>query len=69
MSQSKVEFCLARIAELIDKVVERESIPKNSESYADLGFVKFYAKDLSSQCKDCAESHDGTPSGSKNEIT
>jgi hypothetical protein len=60
MSQSKKEFCLERIIELIDKVVARESIPKDGESYADLGFVKFYAKDLATECKDCAKSHDET---------
>lgn len=56
MSQSKAEFNRARIMELIDKVIERESIPKESESYADLGFVKFYVRDLTSECKDCAKS-------------
>ena len=63
MSQTKAEFNRARIIELIDKVIARESIPKESESYADLGWVKFYVRDLTSQCKDCAEA----PSGSKNE--
>lgn len=66
MSHSKVEFCKSRIMELLDKVIERESIPKNSESYADLGFVKFYVRDLTSECKGCAEK-DEAPSGSKNE--
>lgn len=66
MSQTKNEFCLSRIIELIDKVVARESIPKESESYADLGFVKFYARDLTKQCKGCAESQNGTPPGPKN---
>jgi hypothetical protein len=51
--------------ELIDKVIERESIPKDGESYADLGFVKYYVKELSGECKDCAKSQNGTPVGAK----
>lgn len=67
MSQTKGEFCKERITELIDIVINRESIPKESESYADLGWVKFYVKELLSECKGCAESHNGTPTGSKKE--
>lgn len=51
MNKTKTDFALARIVELIDKVVERESIAKNGESYADLGWVKFYAKDLVLKCE------------------
>lgn len=54
MSQSKHDFCLSRIIELIDEVIQRESIPKESQSYADLGFVKYYAKEMV-PCKDCAK--------------
>lgn len=67
MSQTKGEFCRARITELIDNVINRESIPKESESYADLDWIKFYVRDLSSECKGCAESNNDTPSGSKKE--
>lgn len=63
MSQTKAQFNQDRIIELIDKVIERESIPKEGESYADLGWVKFYVRDLATKCKDCAD----TPSGSKKE--
>lgn len=65
MSQTKGEFNLSRIIELIDEVILRESIAKKSQSYADLGFVKLYAKDLVSKCEGCKD----TPSGSKNEKT
>lgn len=67
MSQTKGDFCKARITELIDNIISRESIPKESESYSDLSWIKFYVKDLLSECKGCAESHDDTPSGSKND--
>lgn len=56
MNESKADFCKHRIIELVDKVVTRESIPTNSESYADLGWIKFYVRELTTQCKDCAES-------------
>lgn len=52
MSQTEAEYCLFKIIELIDEVIERESIPSNSESYEDLDYVKLYAKDLANQCKD-----------------
>lgn len=67
MSQSKAEFCKTRIIELLDKVIERESIPKDGESYADLGFVKYYVKELTSECKDCTKSQDDTGVGSKSD--
>lgn len=60
MTQSKQEFALSRIIELIDTVIARESIPKESESYADLGWVKFYARDLASKCQDCKEAPHGS---------
>lgn len=62
MAQTKTEFALARIVELIDKVVERESINKEGESYADLGWVKFYAKELTGKCDGC---QDEAPTGSQ----
>lgn len=62
MSQSKTEFIVSRIIELVDKVIERESIPRESESSADLDFIKYYAKDLLKGCKNC-----NPPSGSQNE--
>lgn len=61
MSQNKTEFALTRIVELINKVIERESIAKDGESYADLGWVKFYARDLTAKCQGCDEA----PSGSQ----
>ena len=51
--ETKKDFCLNRISELIDAVIARESIPSNSESVADLGYVKFYARELANQCTDC----------------
>lgn len=65
MNESKASFCKNRIIELIDKVIVRESIPKEGESYADLGYVKFYLRELTSECKDCAESQNDTPVGTK----
>ena len=61
MSKTKEEFALSRLIELIDSVIARESIPQNSDSYADLGWVKFYAKDLATKCGNCEEA----PHGSK----
>jgi len=55
MSKTKEEFALSRLIDLIDIVIARESIPENSDSYADLGWVKFYAKDLATKCGDCGE--------------
>lgn len=63
MSQTKQAFNLARIVELIDKVIAVEGIPKESESYADLGWIKFYAKDLATKCEGC----DDTLVGEKNQ--
>lgn len=59
MSQSDAnavkQFNLSRIVELIDKVIERESIPHQGETYADLGWIKFYARELAKECKPCNE--------------
>lgn len=59
MAKSKSEFALGKIAELIQSVIDRESIPKESQSYADLGWIKFYAKDLAAKCEGCAEAPHG----------
>lgn len=68
MSQSKKEFCQHEIDRLIKAVIERESIPEQSQSYDDLKWVTFYVQDLSTQCKDCAESQVETlPVGIKKE--
>lgn len=61
--QSKTAFNLARITELLDKVIEREGISKEGESYADLGFVKYYAKELTRGCDDCQETQKDPPVG------
>jgi hypothetical protein len=50
------EFLRFRISALIDRVIEVESIPKDSETYADLGYVKLYAKELAKGDKDEKES-------------
>lgn len=63
MNKTKEEFALSRLIDLVDIVIARESIPKESDSYADLGWVKFYAKDLATKCGDCKEA----PHGSKTE--
>lgn len=63
MAQTKTEFNVEKIVELVDKVIAAESIPKESESYADLGWIKIYAKDLLKGCKDCGQA----PSGSQSE--
>ena len=63
MTQTKQDFILGRIAELVDKVVKTESIPENSQSFDDLELIKFYAKDLASKCEGCKEA----PHGSENE--
>lgn len=64
MTQTKAQFTLQRINELVDKVIECESIPKESFSYDDLQWIKFYAKDLVSKCEGC---NDTPPTGSQNE--
>jgi hypothetical protein len=53
MSESKHDACHRKIVELIDAVIARESIPSNSQSYDDLQWCKFYAKEMK-PCKDCA---------------
>jgi hypothetical protein len=60
MSKTKEEFVLSRLVELIDTVIARERIPKDSLSYADLGWVKFYAKDLANKCEGCKEAPHGS---------
>lgn len=60
MSQTKNEFCVAQINEMIARVINRESIPSNSESYDDLQWIKFYVKDLTATCKDCADEASGS---------
>lgn len=60
MSKTKEQFALGRLVELIDAVIARESIPNNSDSYADLGWVKFYARDLASKCEGCKEAPHGS---------
>lgn len=52
--ESKAEAAHRKIVELIDRVIQRESIPSNSQSFDDLQWCKFYAKELM-PCKDCAE--------------
>lgn len=44
------QFNLSRIVELVDSVIARESVPSNSETAADLGWIKFYAKELAGDC-------------------
>ena len=61
MSQTKAQFILQKIADLCTDVIQRESIPDNSQSFEDLRWVHFYARDLAKQCKNCAESHNETP--------
>lgn len=65
MSQSKAEFCKAKINELIDNILARESRLSNSQSYDDLDWIRYYIRDLTAECKDCAESHNDTPGESK----
>lgn len=60
MSQSKKEFCQHEIDRLIGAVIERESIPEQSQSYDDFKWVKFYVRDLTTQCKECSESQNDT---------
>lgn len=60
MSQTKVEFCLEQIEARVKAIIERESIPSNSESYDDLQWIKFYAKDIA-PCKECADQKGDTP--------
>lgn len=55
MSQTKVEFCKAKITELIDEVIQRENLREGHRSFDSLQWVKFYVKDLTSDCKDCAD--------------
>lgn len=45
------QFNLTRIVELVDSVLQRESIPSNSETAADLGWIKFYARELAGDCE------------------
>lgn len=48
---TKGEFSLNRINELVNLILGREVLTDDSK--ADLGYIKFYAKELV-QCKDCA---------------
>lgn len=64
-NQSKLEFCRTRIIELVDRVLKRENLREGDRSYSDLEWVKFYVKDLTTECKECEESQDDTPSGPK----
>lgn len=60
MSRTKQEFALERIEALVDKVINTESIPKESQSYHNLEWIKFYAKELIGQCEDCKEAPHGS---------
>lgn len=59
MSQSKQKFALGKINELVDKVLSRESTTLTSQSYSELEWIKFYAKDLASKCEGCEEAPHG----------
>lgn len=56
-SNDAKQFNLTRIVELIDSVIQRESIPPQGETMADLGWIKFYARELARDC-DCNERED-----------
>jgi len=58
----KAGFAKGRINELLDAVIERENLSK--QSLADLGFVRFYVKELE-PCTDCDQNE--TPTQSQNE--
>lgn len=62
MSESKAEFCKAKIIELVDAVIEQENLREGNRSFDTLQWIKFYAKDLAG-CKDCTEKEQA-PSGS-----
>lgn len=62
MSQSKQQHAFERIEALIDKVINTNSIPKESQSWHDLEWIKFYAKEMM-ECEGCGEG----PRGSKTE--
>lgn len=59
--QKSEPWPLQRLFDLVNAVMRRENL--SLESKADLGFVKFYAKELTAKCKNCADGG----SGSKND--
>jgi hypothetical protein len=63
MTQSKQDFILQKINELVDSVIEQECLQYGDKSFDALKWVKFYAKDLASKCEGCEEA----PHGSENE--
>lgn len=63
-SNSAKQFSLSRIVELVDNVIARESIPHQGETYADLGWIKFYARELAKEC-DCNEGKPSEPKRDK----
>lgn len=58
--QSKTEFALNKITELTVAIANREGIPMQSQSFDDLQWINFYAKELVSKCKGCEETHSGS---------
>lgn len=58
MSKSKQEFNLERIIELIDKVTKQDPTI-NAQSYHDLEWVKYYAKELTTRCDGCKDTPHG----------
>ena len=61
MSQTKAEFVKAKIEETLDLIVKRERL--SEQSLADMGWIRFYLKDMISKCEGCDEA----PTGSQNE--
>lgn len=44
--QSKSDFAAQRINDIVEAIKDRESIPKESETFNDLEWIKFYVKEL-----------------------
>lgn len=65
--QSKTDFAADKIVELVGAVIERENLREGNRSFDNLGWIKFYAKELkAAQCKDCTND-EGSPGGQKSE--
>lgn len=49
--QKQKDFSKQMIFELIKKIIIRENLYPNNDSYTDLNWIKFYVKELAHDCK------------------
>jgi len=63
MSQTKTAYNKEKIIETLELIVKREKLTE--QTIADIGWIKFYLNDMTSECKDCADKSN-PPSGAEN---